>query len=579
MAKVYTSGVIFFLLLSFLRGVFSSLVGHVLPLYGVVGTLLLLATPVIFPSVDYIGKRWRITTRGQSPELTPNQSLVLNILLIVLWGVAMIIEGTALVFWFSILGIGAVLVHLKEMDPRGWTIAVLLDLLVRFANGGQEPIFQLNTASLPSVYIFVLLLMVMWEARENDQRGPHLNPIVSLQLMFAYMLVPANNGILLPLGGWAPITHMIIVIFSTMIISKISIEPKYQMVFVPLILFMYRWNILWGILLIPFLITLPPGSSNIQKVIGGYILLLLSILSVFLTEQIWILAVVIFLSGIHIPKRVPSTTLHIKIPRNGYRIFISLALVSLLLNPILVSPDIPRDRAGLVVLDYNLHFGLTSAGRDSFQDLVELVRKENPDVITLQEVVVNSPLNGFRNMYIDLSEGLKQMGFWFSAISDGSYTTRNAIFSKYPIVESTTILIEPVVQYQRSAVLASIMINGKPVITVSTHLTNIGPSSGTTDRLRQVDMLVKKTREFASGVPVIVAGDFNAVPESPEYDRITTFFTDTWMVNGTEGPTSPADFPRKRIDYIFSTGLELDSCYTIATLISDHLPLICTFEE
>ena len=579
MAKVYTSGVIFFLLLSFLRGVFSSLVGHVLPLYGVVGTLLLLATPVIFPSVTYIVKRWRITTRGQSPELTPNQSLVLNIFLIVLWGVATIIEEVSLVFWISILGIGTVLVHLKEMDPRGWTIAVLLDLLIRYANGGQEPIFQLNTASLPSVYAFVLLLMVMWEARENDQRGLHLNPIVSLQLMFAYMLVPANNGILLPLGKWAPVAHMITIIFSTIIVSEISIEPKHQMVFVPLILFMYRWSILWGILLTPFLITLPPGSSNIRKVIGGYILLLLSILSVFLTEQIWILAAVIFLSGISIPRRVTSTTLYFKIPRDRYRVLTSLALISLLLNPILVSPDIPSDRAGLVVLDYNLHFGLTSDGGDSFQDLVALVKRENPDVITLQEVVVNSPLNGFRNMYIDLSEGLKQMGFWYSAISDGSYTTRNAIFSKHPIVEAMTVLIEPVVQYQRSAVLARIMINGEPVITVSTHLTNIGSSSGTTDRLRQVEMLVKKTREFASGVPIIMGGDFNAVPESPEYDRITTFFTDTWMVNGTEGPTSPADFPRKRIDYIFSSGLELGSCYTIATLISDHLPVVCTFEE
>ncbi|OCA78950.1 AP endonuclease [Chryseobacterium contaminans] len=93
---------------------------------------------------------------------------------------------------------------------------------------------------------------------------------------------------------------------------------------------------------------------------------------------------------------------------------------------------------------------------------------------------------------------------------------------------------------------------------------------------------VKKIRESLenSPYPVIVAGDFNSVPNSYEYYHLSEDLEDAFMSTGKGSATSFHDYKFPiRIDYVFSSkSLEAVS-YDVdrSVSISDHYPVITKF--
>ncbi len=83
-----------------------------------------------------------------------------------------------------------------------------------------------------------------------------------------------------------------------------------------------------------------------------------------------------------------------------------------------------------------------------------------------------------------------------------------------------------------------------------------------------------------SPYPVIVAGDFNAVPNSYEYYKISENLSDAFFIAGKGSGTSFHDFkfPNK-IDHIFSSESIKPIRYKVdrSETISDHFPLIAEF--
>jgi endonuclease/exonuclease/phosphatase family metal-dependent hydrolase len=80
---------------------------------------------------------------------------------------------------------------------------------------------------------------------------------------------------------------------------------------------------------------------------------------------------------------------------------------------------------------------------------------------------------------------------------------------------------------------------------------------------------------------VILCGDFNALPSSPAYRRLTRRFRDVQTETHDHRPQNTffGRFPTLRIDHIFiSPGLEVISLEVpgseLARLASDHLPLV-----
>ena len=86
--------------------------------------------------------------------------------------------------------------------------------------------------------------------------------------------------------------------------------------------------------------------------------------------------------------------------------------------------------------------------------------------------------------------------------------------------------------------------SGDTICFIGTHLDH---KQDNTDRLLQTN---KINHEFSNGkIPTILAGDFNATPESEAIRNIKNFWADA---SGNDlKPTFPSANPEKKIDYIF----------------------------
>ena len=117
----------------------------------------------------------------------------------------------------------------------------------------------------------------------------------------------------------------------------------------------------------------------------------------------------------------------------------------------------------------------------------------------------------------------------------------DAILSRFPLSEvhvhdlPTAPGSEP-----RCAIAARVQVaqDGRAFVIVSTHLEHARAPI----RLLQAQAPTKAW-------PTILAGDFNDVPEGPAIAALRPHWTDASA--GKPDPTSPADHPRRKIDYVF----------------------------
>jgi endonuclease/exonuclease/phosphatase (EEP) superfamily protein YafD len=96
---------------------------------------------------------------------------------------------------------------------------------------------------------------------------------------------------------------------------------------------------------------------------------------------------------------------------------------------------------------------------------------------------------------------------------------------------------------------------------------------------------IAKIRELLTGANTdwqIVAGDFNARPDSQTYRDMAAQFKDAWTIAGRgEGFTIPVRKPTARIDYVWFAGdptLKPARAEVLRSEASDHLPLLVEFE-
>ena len=144
----------------------------------------------------------------------------------------------------------------------------------------------------------------------------------------------------------------------------------------------------------------------------------------------------------------------------------------------------------------------------------------------------------------------------------------NMIISREPI--------EPVAQIRLSASPGMerrglVIARTGDVIVAATHLGLAGE-----ERLRHVEEILAALDGFPS---VIVGGDFNEEPAGPALARLEGRLTDSFFAGGQgDGNTFPSNGPRRRIDYIFVRGYDVESCEAVATVVSDHLPVVAVLD-
>lgn len=233
------------------------------------------------------------------------------------------------------------------------------------------------------------------------------------------------------------------------------------------------------------------------------------------------------------------------------------------------------------VMTYNI-WGARSGGIPNLEELAEVIKRANPDVVALQEVDKNTTRNAKHGDIAKKLGELTGMDHFFAKAENfhgGEYG--DAVLSKLPIIEKKAfnLEIDPALGGERRAV-ARIKLekDGKSFYFISTHFDHL---SDERNRIKQARDFVELARGFDA--PVIAAGDFNALPTSQTIDILRTYFSLGCLNSNCTQFTFPVSSPNRTIDYIFYAPLnafstQLYSVYTWASKESDHFPVLATFK-
>ena len=262
---------------------------------------------------------------------------------------------------------------------------------------------------------------------------------------------------------------------------------------------------------------------------------------------------------------------------NTKRIFILLiAIQFILFIPQLQAQESKSSEpVKLKILCYNLRFGELA----SLEELAGFIKSQNPDIVALQEVDVKT--NRPRAPHQNGKDFITELGFRTGMLTAYAKTIPHeggyygiGILSKYPFVETRRIMLPyPEGSKEQRAMLYSVieLKNGQLLSFVCTHL------DYTISSVRQVQ--VKALNEALKGnqYPMIVCGDFNATPDSPEIN----IGMSEWLQATTLDFTIPANDPKSKIDYIFcypAKKWKVISAETPRVPFSDHLPVNAQLE-
>lgn len=223
----------------------------------------------------------------------------------------------------------------------------------------------------------------------------------------------------------------------------------------------------------------------------------------------------------------------------------------------------------LKVMSYNIHHGYNKDEIDKLEEMGSFIKSSGADLVGLQEVDSLCNRSGKKDQMKRLAEitGMYYAFVRHFAYDGGAYGL--GILSRYPIAEIRNDRITSLGKQGSLALLsAEVSLPGNSKVLFSTvHFALDQPT-----RLKQAEESIRfLKRDF----PVILTGDLNAEPGTPEIVKLSDYFRGT---GAYEQLSFPEHKPVKRIDYIFisSTSLKkvLDTKVPGDIYHSDHLPLI-----
>ena len=229
-------------------------------------------------------------------------------------------------------------------------------------------------------------------------------------------------------------------------------------------------------------------------------------------------------------------------------------------------------------MTYNIHVGVGMDKKLDLQRIADVINREKPDLVGLQEVDRGVKRTEGKDEIAELA-AMTKMKFAFAHNLDfqgGQYGV--AILSRYAIRNMDHRMYENKREAERRGMLRiEVEIGGHALSFVTTHL-DYQYADGRLFEAEQMLKFIGDVRE-----PMILVGDLNDEPIGGAYQLIKTQFKDAWIESGSagEGWSFPADAPRKRIDYIFYRSPRLirtKKIQVVSTLASDHVPVVAELE-
>lgn len=250
------------------------------------------------------------------------------------------------------------------------------------------------------------------------------------------------------------------------------------------------------------------------------------------------------------------------------------------LNVSSMSPSSPSGRdydSPFRVVSYNLHSGRNAAGDEVFDQQVEFLRTLAPDLLAVQEVDRDWPRSANIDQSGALALALDMRGF-FSPNLLGPWTPGRKTY-QYGIAE---------LWRGGAEMLGGVALPGVPgreprgfaYVELETRrggliFANIHLGRSPAERSAQAEFVAEWLN--SRSLPTILVGDFNMIPDSPEYRFLVAAATD--VTAGLDLVTFPGDVPDRQRDYVFITaGLRAGSVSTIDSDLSDHRPVVVEIE-
>lgn len=244
-------------------------------------------------------------------------------------------------------------------------------------------------------------------------------------------------------------------------------------------------------------------------------------------------------------------------------------------------------RRTVKIMAWNLAkgFAITNEGRfdsvaavnERLERFAQVIRAEEPDFVFLSEVMVAAGPVHYDQVQL-LVEGARMHAWAFGenynfGIPGFRAVGGNAILSRYPIEP----LVNPNLagrrpfyrtRNNRRVLWCTTRFAGEEFLLASVH----NDSFDLDNNLVQTQQIL----DFAGDRPAILAGDFNAEPETASIALILA--NDNLTGDVEAGPTFPADAPTRRLDYIFvPSRWELLEFRILEDTVSDHRPVVAVY--
>jgi endonuclease/exonuclease/phosphatase family metal-dependent hydrolase len=241
-----------------------------------------------------------------------------------------------------------------------------------------------------------------------------------------------------------------------------------------------------------------------------------------------------------------------------------------------------RSSLEIKVMTFNIHHGKGLDLKVDLNRIAEVIEKSNAHIIGLNEVDKHFSKRSYFEDQISWLAKQLNMNYAFSPSLSLKPKTMskvrqygNALLSRYPIVAKSSYLFDLIsgVIEGRSLLEATIQINNQLVLVNVTHL-SINPYL----HKKQTDFILNRLSSYS--YPFIIMGDWNMMPGSRGWRKMTRETQDAWYIAGIgAGHTYPSLHPRVRLDYIFVSHhfqVIKAEIFTKTPNASDHLPLKAT---
>ncbi|MGK5111830.1 endonuclease/exonuclease/phosphatase family protein [Geodermatophilus sp. CPCC 205506] len=229
-------------------------------------------------------------------------------------------------------------------------------------------------------------------------------------------------------------------------------------------------------------------------------------------------------------------------------------------------------------MSYNIHHGEGADGRLDLGRIAAEIRDSGADIVGLQEVDRHwSERSDLADQAAELARELNMHVVYgpnldLDPLDPGEPRRQygNAILSDARIREWRNTLLPRTGDFEQRGLLeALVTVRRVPVRVFTTHLQH----NSQPERMAQIAAIrevIGTCHEF-----VVLTGDLNARPGTPEIDAITEDLIDAWTEAGVgTGYTYPAGNPHARFDYVLH-GIDVMTCTAavLSTDGSDHLPV------